>query len=153
MPALTRRRCPERPDRWHVYYVDVHVGAITRRVGNPASTDSWEWTCGFYPGSEPGEHRHGTAVTFDQARADFEGAWRIFLANRTETDFQEWRDARDSHEKKYAMWAAGQKLPSQKPSSLMRCPCGVAFDSHHPDGSYVHRGHIYTAQATDGIRR
>jgi hypothetical protein len=54
---------------------------------------------------------------------------------------------------RYAMWAAGQKLPSQKPSSLMRCPCGVAFDSHDPDGSYVHRGHIYAAQAADGIRR
>jgi hypothetical protein len=52
------------------------------------------------------------------------------------------------------MWAAGEKLPSQKPSSLMRCPCGVAFDSHDPDGSYVHRGHIYYAgQAADGIPR
>ena len=26
--------------------------------------------CGFYPGSEPGEFRDGTAATFDQARAD-----------------------------------------------------------------------------------
>jgi hypothetical protein len=75
------------------------------------------------------------------------------LANRTEADFQEWRRARDWHEKKYAMWAAGEKLPSQKPSSLMRCPCGVAFASHDPDGSYVHRGHIYAAQAADGIPR
>jgi hypothetical protein len=28
------------------------------------------------------------------------------------------------------MWARGEKLPSQKPSSLMTCPCGVRFDSH-----------------------
>ena len=35
---------------------------------------------------------HGTAATFDQARAEFEEAWRVFLSNRTEADFQEWRD-------------------------------------------------------------
>ena len=51
------------------------------------------------------------------------------------------------------MWEAGELLPSQKPNWMMRCPCGVAFDSHDPDGSYVHRGHIYAAQAADGIRR
>jgi hypothetical protein len=32
MPALTRRRYPEREDCWHVYYCDVHVGTITERV-------------------------------------------------------------------------------------------------------------------------
>jgi hypothetical protein len=145
MPALTRRRYPERPDCWHIYYGDVHVGTIARRVGNPANTDSWEWTCGFYPGSQPGEHRHGTAATFDQARADFEAAWRTFLASRTEADFQKWRHARDWHEKKYAMWAAGEKLPSQKPSSLMRCPCGEVFDSHRPENTMLHVPHISAA--------
>jgi hypothetical protein len=95
MPALTRRRYPERADCWHVYYGDgaldaVHVGTVARRTGNPNDTDPWEWACGFYPGSHPGEHRHGTAATFDQARADFEEAWQVFLANRTEADFQEW---------------------------------------------------------------
>jgi hypothetical protein len=111
---------PKRPDCWHIYYGDVHVGTIARRVGNPANTDSWKWTCGFYPGSQPGEHRHGTGATFDQARADFEAAWRTFLASRTEADFQKWRHARDWHEKKYAMWAAGENLPSQKPSRWSR---------------------------------
>jgi hypothetical protein len=123
MPALTRRR--ERPDRRHVYYLDVHVGAITRRVGNPASTDSWEWTCGFYPGSQPGEHQHGTAVTFDQARADFEGAWRIFLANRTETDFQAWREAQAFTAWKYRMWDTGHRLPTQTTTGRSTCFCGA----------------------------
>jgi len=35
------------------------------------------------------------AATFDQARADFEAAWRVFLSKRTESDFQAWRDQRD----------------------------------------------------------
>jgi hypothetical protein len=72
MPELTRRRYPERPDCWHVYYGDVHVGTIAVRTGIPHHEDPWGWICGFYPGSEPGEYLDGTAATFDQARADFE---------------------------------------------------------------------------------
>jgi len=64
------------------------------------------------------------AATFDQARADFEAAWRVFLSRRTESDFQAWRDQRDWTTRKYAMWQAGERLPSQNPGSLMRCPCG-----------------------------
>jgi hypothetical protein len=153
MPTLTRRRYPERPDCWHIYYGDVQAGTVARRVGNPFDTDPWEWNCGFYPGSHPGECGTGTSATFDQARADFEQAWEVFLSKRTEADFREWRDARDWHARKYAMWARGEKMPSQKPSSLMRCPCGEKFDSHDPARSYVHRGHIYAAHAADGIRR
>jgi hypothetical protein len=78
MPTLTRRRYPERPDCWHVYYGDVRVGTIARRVGNPFDTDPWEWSCGFYPGSHPGEHQSDTAASFAEARADFEKAWRVF---------------------------------------------------------------------------
>jgi hypothetical protein len=55
MPELTRRRSEDRQDCWHIYYGDVHAGTIAMRVGNPHDTDQWEWTCGFYPGSKPGE--------------------------------------------------------------------------------------------------
>src|ERR1700761_3438243 len=67
MPELTRRRYPERHDCWHVYYEDVQVGTIARRAGVPFDVDQWGWICGFYPGSEPGDHLSGTATTFDQA--------------------------------------------------------------------------------------
>jgi hypothetical protein len=43
--------------------------------------------------------------------------------------------------------ARGERLPSETPSSLMRCVCGVIFDSHKPAESYDHRLHIYAAQA------
>jgi hypothetical protein len=40
MPALTRRLDPDvRQECWLVYYGDVHVGAITKRTGNPHNTD------------------------------------------------------------------------------------------------------------------
>jgi hypothetical protein len=42
-----------------------------------------------------------TAATFDEARADFEAAWRVFLSKRTEADFQEWREQRDWTAEKY----------------------------------------------------
>jgi hypothetical protein len=71
---------------------DVHVGAIVERTGNPHDTEPWEWRCGFYPGSRPGECTSGTAETFGEARADFEAAWKIFPSNRTETDFLARRD-------------------------------------------------------------
>jgi hypothetical protein len=52
------------------------------------------------------------AETFDQARERFEAAWRLFLAKRTEADFQAWRDQRDWTERKYAMWQRGERMPT-----------------------------------------
>jgi hypothetical protein len=112
MPALTRRRNPDASqETWQVYYGDVRVGAIAIRSGNPADTDPWGWRCWFYPGSHPREHQSGTAATFDQARADFETAWRVFLSKRTEADFQEWRDQRDRTAEKYWRFDRGERMP------------------------------------------
>jgi hypothetical protein len=82
MPALTRRRSPDAPEEcWHVYYGDVRVGTIAIRTGMPPGEDPWQWSCGFYPGAHPRECTDGTAVTFDEARAEFEAAWQVFLSN------------------------------------------------------------------------
>ncbi len=76
MPALTRRRSKGRhAESWQIFYGDVQVGTIGIRAGVPVDVDQWCWSCGFYPGSEPGEYLSGTAPTFDQARADFGKAW------------------------------------------------------------------------------
>jgi hypothetical protein len=109
MPALTRRRYPERLDCWHIYYGDVRVGTIAVRSGNPHNTDPWQWTCGFYPGSHPREHQTGTSETFDQARSEFEAAWAVFSSKRTEADFQEWRDQRDLTAEKYRRFDRGEQ--------------------------------------------
>jgi hypothetical protein len=148
MPALTRRRNPDRHDCWHVYYGDVRVGTIAKRVGVPPDQDPWGWSCGFYPGSHPGECTNGTASTFDRARAAFETAWRVFLAKRTETDFQAWRDERDWTERKYAMWKRGERMPSQKPNSLLTCPCGQVFDSRRIEETVIHVPHITASALT-----
>src|SRR3979409_796967 len=61
--ALTRRRSTDAPEEcWHVYYGEIHAGTIAIRSGIPHDEDPWEWPCGFYPGSHPGEHQSGTAA-------------------------------------------------------------------------------------------
>jgi hypothetical protein len=152
MPALTRRRDLEAADEcWHVYYGDVRAGTIAKRIGIPPGEDAWGWACGFYPGCHPREQTHGTAATFDQARTEFEEAWRVFLSNRTEADFEEWRRQRDWTERKYAM-KAGEKMPSQRPNTMMRCPCGESFDSHRLEHTMIHVPHISAAHRADEIR-
>jgi hypothetical protein len=94
-----------------------------------------------------GDQEDGTAASFDQARADFEDAWQRFLSKRTEADFQAWRDQRDWTARKYAMWKAGERMPSQKPSSLMTCPSGETFDSHRLEENLVHVPHISAVAA------
>jgi hypothetical protein len=79
MSALARRCYPERQDCWHVYYGDVHVGTIANRTGIRHDEYPWGWTCGFYPGSEPGECTSGSAPTFDEARVGFEADWPSVL--------------------------------------------------------------------------
>jgi hypothetical protein len=92
MTALSRRRDRQSSqEAWLVHYGDVHVGTIGLRSGNPTTTDPWEWRCGMYPGSNPGDCTSGSAATFWEARNAFEAAWQIFLAKRTDADFDEWR--------------------------------------------------------------
>jgi hypothetical protein len=146
MPALTRRRNLEAPgESWHVYYGDVRVGTIGLCAGVPNDVDQWGWFCGFYPGCHPHECTDGSAPAFNQARAQFEDAWAVFLSNRTEADFREWRHQRDLTERKYAMWERGERLPSQKPNTMMRCPCGETFDSHQIEHTVIHVPHITAA--------
>jgi hypothetical protein len=147
MAELTRRRSLDAPEEcWHVYWGDIRAGTIQIRSGIPFDEDPWGWSCGFYPGTEPHQDSDGTAATFEQARADFEAAWRALLPTLTEADFDRWREARDWTARKYAMWERGEKFPSQRPSSLMRCPCGEVFDSHRLEHTMIHVPHISAAE-------
>lgn len=142
MPELSRRRSPDdRHDCWHIFYDGVHVGTIAPRIGIAPDQPPWGWQCGFYPGCHPGEHSNGSADSFDQARERFEAAWRVCLANRTPADFQEWREQQAWTERKYAMWARGERMPTQTPSSRMTCPCGEGFDSHRLEDNLAHVPH------------
>jgi hypothetical protein len=78
-------------------------------------------------------------------------AW-IVLAKRTEADFQEWRDHRDSTAQNYALWDAGKRSPPLewepgKPCSIwMKCQCGAIFNSHRLDDTVVHVPHLTKAK-------
>ena len=102
-PHLTRRADPHRSNSWLIYLGDIHCGSVSQAVGLLGAAQRWAWFCGFYSGSKPGEQTHGTADTFEQARAHFEKAWIVFSSNRTEADYQAWREQRDWTARKYAV--------------------------------------------------
>jgi hypothetical protein len=154
MPELTRHRYPEvHEECWHIFYSDAHAGGIAIRTGIPWDEDPWGWSCGFYPPSHRGLQQDGTAVSFEMARTEFEQAWRDYLPRCTEADFKAWRDQRDWTARKYAMWDRGERMLTQKPSSLMQCPCGETFDSRLLKHTMIHVPHITKAHQADETRR
>jgi hypothetical protein len=90
------------------------------------------------------KNRPGTAATFDQARADFEEAWRVFLADRSEADFDEYRKHRAWTAWNYAMWDSGCQLPTQLVSGQSRCFCGAVIDIKGMS-QHVHVAHMEAA--------
>ncbi len=101
------------------------TSTTTKRSGVPFDAPQWEWKCGFYPASHRGVSAEGIAATFDQARADFEQAWREMQPEIGESDYQEHRLQRARTAWKYAMHDAGAKLPTQLASGRSKCFCGA----------------------------
>jgi hypothetical protein len=139
MPALIRRHS-DNPHQvtWHVYFGERACGHDRRARGCPVDVDQWRWSCGFYPGLHPGQHRYGTGATFDEARASFEADWKTLLPEKPEDAFEEYRHNREARTEMCAKRARGEKSPSDV--SIMRCICGVQLDNWKPDESYDHRG-------------
>jgi hypothetical protein len=83
---------------------------------------------------------------YGKDRADcmkrFKAAWINFVSDEARLSeflsMKRKRSLRSAH---------GEKLSAEIPGSMMRCVCGVMFDSHKPDESFEHRRHIYAAQA------
>ncbi|WP_441280003.1 hypothetical protein [Bradyrhizobium sp. 63_E2_N1_3] len=109
--TLTRRRADNpHEETWHIYFNDVRIGAIGMRAGVPVLADQWGWSCGFYPGLEPGQHRYGTAATFEAAREAFETAWSELQPSIPDNAFAEWRQDRDWRTEVAANRARREKL-------------------------------------------
>jgi hypothetical protein len=72
--------------------------------------------------------------------------WKALFPKIPNDAFEEYRHDRESRAEMNAIRARGEKLPSEIFSTIMRCVCGVHFDSWKPDESYGHRAHIYAAE-------
>lgn len=146
MPTLTRRRSKDDSQRetWLIYFGDVRVGVIGRRAGVPNSVPQWGWSCGFYPGTVPGEHRSGIAATFDAARAGFQAAWEALARTRTEADYEAWRRQRDWTAWKDQMHDLALPLPTQRAEGIARCFCGEVVTNRTLD-AHVRTTHRLTA--------
>jgi len=94
-------------------------------------------------------HRTGVASTFEEARAEFQSDWERLLPEIPDGAFDKYRHDRLWRAEVAAKRARGEKLDSEIPRSMMRCACGVTFDSHQPAESGPHREHIYAAQVAD----
>ena len=145
MTALTRRHDSKAPaETWRIYFGDIQAGTIAKNKGSIGSP-AWQWFCGFYPGSHPGEQSVGTAASFAEARSAFESAWRAFVSRRSPGDFDEWRRHQAFTAWKYAMWDAGCRLPTQNTSGRSRCFCGAEIDLRTNEG-HVYSTHMDTTQ-------
>jgi len=67
-------------------------------------------------------------VDFDQARSQFEAAWRRVEPSYTDADFADYRHARAWTAWKQTMWETGRKLPTQTQEGRSRCFCGAEID-------------------------
>ena len=135
---LTRRHTDARLETWEIFYGDLSVGTIAKLEPDPVKRDQvWRWTCGIYPGAHPSENEAGTAETFEQAREKWQAAWERFLPKRRPEDFEEYR----RHLQYMADKLAG-RLPPMNGRSIMRCACGVDFDSHDPAQVQKHAQHV-----------
>jgi hypothetical protein len=123
MSTLTRRREKDvQQESWRIFYGDVQVGWIGE-ARRPSSNGAGG--CGFYPLTHRGVRADGIAETFDQARSEFEDAWRDYPPRCTEVDFEEYRRQEAWTAWKYAMWDAGCRMPTQTVDDRARCFCGV----------------------------
>lgn len=147
MPAVTRRADNPHREVWHGH-LRGRAGRLNRPARRrPVGVAQWQWSCGFYPGCDPGEHINGVAADFFTARREFEIAWRELSAVKIEADYQAWRDDRDMKADIRAKHARGERLDGEIPNSMMRCPCGIRFDSHVLAENLIHLPHINTARA------
>jgi Ni/Co efflux regulator RcnB len=64
------------------------------------------------------------AGTFEQARAEFEAAWRVYLPKRSEADFQAWRDQQAWTAEKYRRFDRGERMPPDWRAGELRRPPG-----------------------------
>jgi hypothetical protein len=108
---------------------DVHFGTIGRRAGVPADAEQWGWRCGFLSRSRRGARAEGTAADFDQARSQFEAAWRKLRPSYTDADFAEYRRARAWTAWKQTMLEPGEQAQGRGERKIGERIIAVGLDA------------------------
>jgi hypothetical protein len=106
----------------------------------PVDVDQWGWSCGFYPGCDPGESSNGTGDSFEKARAEFEAAWQRLALKKAEAHFELWRRQRDATAWKYRMLDEKCRMPTQCTDGRPRCFCGVEITTGNM-GRHIYEAH------------
>src|SRR6266550_6681351 len=152
MPALTRRRSPDAPDEcWHVYYGDVRVGTIALRTGMPPGEDPGAGPAASMPA--PIRENAPTAPRPRSTGPALISRRRGGCSCRTGGRPIFRRGATSGIGRRVSMRCGNEakRMPTQRPGSLMRCPCGEIFNSHLLEHTLIHVPHVTAAQAANGI--
>jgi hypothetical protein len=112
MPELTRRGSPDAPDEcWHVFYGDVRVGTIALRTGMPPGKVLGAGHAASIPAAIPANARTAPRPRSPRPAPTSRQRGGYFCQNRTEADFQAWRDQRDWTAEKYRRFDRGERMP------------------------------------------
>lgn len=135
-----RRRETENLESWGIFDGDVRVGGLTK-VNGTGGKDLWQWSCDFYPGCEKYQQSAGNRGTLEEAKAAFQAAWDQLQPQITPAMRGEWLYHQAFTAWKYAMQAAGCRMPTQNTDGRSRCFCGAGLtiadvlghvrDDHH----------------------
>jgi hypothetical protein len=92
----------------------------------------------------PGElQRAGTASSLEEARIQFQIAWREILPALPPNALDELRFELAATAWKYAMWEAKLKLPTQTVDGRARCFCGAEIGLNTTD--HIRHAHLEMA--------
>jgi hypothetical protein len=128
MPALTRRRHPERPDCWHVTMAMCKSARLRSNRDCRSAPSNGDGTAAFVPPSHRGRDLAGYSSSFGQARDAFEAAWKDYLTRCTPPDLDDYRRQCAWTGWKYAMHDVDLRLPTKFTEGRARCFCGATID-------------------------
>jgi hypothetical protein len=105
----------------HVRLSDLEPRFTCRACGHRGAAERWNWRSDSTQAAIQVQQSYGPEDSFDEARAAFERNWAIFLARRTEDDFQAWRDQQAWTHEKYRRFDRGERMPHDwKPAGARR---------------------------------
>jgi hypothetical protein len=129
------------PGDYCVFREGYSIGRIRFAKERIGHNPGWDWHVN--PPLPVPAWCSGAEEMLEAAMASFREAWVRFYATLEPSDIDHWHNAVEGLLER----ERNRGKPPKPYSSMMLCVCGVKFDSHKPDESWDHRGHIYAAQA------
>jgi hypothetical protein len=97
---------------WRIYHGDVHAGMIAQCVGNPGAAPNGNGATASIRAADRASAAAGLPRRLKGR------AWTVFLAKRTEADFEAWREEQAWTAENYRRFDRGERMPADwRPSA------------------------------------